>query len=106
MGCGRGPRWRRTQKGYGDYRHVLRRREALKRRHVRSGTREVGAVVVGGVLLFIGREVTKVRLHRGDMRLVLRVRKLRNRNRRENTNDHDYDQKLDECKALFVAHMD
>src|ERR1700687_3035449 len=106
MRCSPGPRWRRTHESYCDDRYVLRRREALKRRHVRRGSREIRAVVVGGILLFIRREVTKIRLHRGDIRLVLRIRKLRNCDRGKNADDDDNDQKLDKCKTLFAAHMD
>src|ERR1700693_3947263 len=106
MRCSRGPRWRRTHKRYGDDRYVLRRREALKWHQVRRGAREVHAVVVGGILLFIRSEVTKVRLHRGDVRLVLRIRKLRNRYRGKNADDDDNDQKLNKGKTLSVAHMD
>src|ERR1700686_410975 len=80
--------------------NVRRRREALGR----TVTREVRAVVVGGILLFIRREVTKVRLHRGDIRLVLRVRKLRDRDRGKNADDDDDDQKLDKGESLFIAH--
>src|ERR1700694_2144657 len=81
--------------------NVLRRIETLRN----TVTREIRAVVVGGILLFIRREVTKVRLHRGHIGLVLRVRKLRNRNRGKNTDDHDNDQTLNKCKTLFVAHL-
>src|ERR1700737_371318 len=98
----RGPCWRRASDCSRRHGNVLRRRKALRG----TVTREVRAVVVGGILLFIRREVTKVRLHRGDIRLVLRVRKLRNRNRGKNTDDDDNDQKFNECKTLFVTHMD
>src|SRR5207248_10025930 len=60
-------------------------------------------VVVCSVLLFVGGDVAKVRLHRGDVRLVLGVGELRNRNRGKNADDDDYDQKLNEGKTLFVA---
>src|ERR1700686_4945568 len=79
--------------------NVRRRREALGR----TVTREVRAVVVGGILLFIRREVTKVRLHRGDIRLVLRVRKLRNRNRGKNADDDDNDQQLNKSKPFLLG---
>src|ERR1700674_2027186 len=81
--------------------NVLRGIEALNN----AVAREVCTVVVGGILLFIRSEVTKVGLHRGDVRLVLRVRKLRNRDRGKNADDDDHDQKLNECKTLFVAHL-
>src|SRR3981081_1737772 len=92
----RGPcGWRTIDRGRrnGD---VLRRHEALGR----TVAREVGAVLVSGILLFECREVTKVGLHRGDVRLVLGICKLRNRNRGKNADDDDYDQKLDKRKTL------
>src|SRR5204862_5383185 len=81
----------------------LRRRETLKRRGTSGRASEVRAVVVGGVLLFVGRQVAKVRLHRSDVRLVLRVGELRNRDRGKNTDDNDHDQKLDKSKTLLAA---
>src|ERR1700687_3785126 len=103
MRCSRAPGLRRSDNYYGDDRYVLRRREALKRRRIRRGTGEIRTVVVSGILLFIRSEVTKVGLHRGDVRLVLRIRKLRNRNRGKNADDDDHDQKFNKCKTLFVA---
>ena len=50
--------------------------------------------------LFGRHEVTKIRLHRGDVRLRLGVRELRNRDRGKNTDDHDDDQELDEREAF------
>src|SRR3954470_9094222 len=89
-----------------DYdRDVLRRGEALQRRRGSRGATEVRTTVVGSVLLFVGRHVAEVRLHRGDIRLVLCIRKLRNRNRGKNADDDDDDQKLDQRKTLFVAHF-
>src|SRR5207249_8631912 len=38
-------------------------------------------------------------LHRREIRLLLRVRELRNRDRGQNADDHDDDQKLDQCKS-------
>src|SRR6267378_2738912 len=99
MRSSRGPRRWRADKRSRQHGNVLRGRKALGR----TVTREVRAVVVSGILLFIRREVTKVRLHRGDIRLVLRIRKLRNRDRGKNANDDDYDQKFNKCKTLFVA---
>src|SRR5450759_1662645 len=99
MRRGRGPSGRRASdcgRSNGD---VLRGIKTLDH----TITREVRAVVVGGKLLFIRSEVTKVRLHRGDVRLVLRIRELRNRNRGKNADDDDYDQKLNKSKTLFVA---
>src|SRR2546423_10010303 len=98
------PRLRRTSNRHRNDRHVLRRREAVERGRARCSAREISAVVVSGVLLFVGRQVAKVRLHRCDVRLVLGVGELRNRNRGKNADDDDYDQKLNECKTLFVAH--
>src|SRR4051812_25723269 len=45
-------------------------------------------------------EVAEVRLHRGDVRLRLGVRELRNRDRGENTDDDDDNQQLDERETL------
>src|SRR5438445_11628502 len=98
-----GPGLRGSRSGSDRNGYVLRRAEALERRRGGRGSREVGTTVVGGVLLFVGRHVAKVRLHRGDIRLVLRICELRNRNRGKNTNDHDNDQKLDQCKALQIG---
>src|SRR4029077_1932366 len=66
--------------------------------------RQVGRVVrrIGEEALFRGHHVAEVRLHRGDIRLRLRVRELRDRNRGENADDHDDDQQLDEGEALAV----
>src|SRR4030088_1080970 len=99
MSRGRGPSGRRADNCGRRHRNVLPPGETPGR----TVTREVRAVVVGGILLFICREVTKVRLHRGDIRLVLRVRKLRNRNRGKNADDDDHDQKLNKSKTLLVA---
>src|SRR2546423_3512783 len=99
MRSGRGPRRRRAVDCRRRHGNVLRRREALSR----TVTREVRAVVVSRVLLLERREVTKVGLHRGDVRLVLRIRELRNRYRGKNADDDDDDQKLNKCKTLFVA---
>src|SRR4051794_16015152 len=102
----RAPRLRRASHYCSRDRHVLRRREAVQRRRTRRGTGEVRTVVVGSVLLFVGRQVAKVRLHRGDISLVLRICKLRNRDRGKDADDDDHDQKLNEGKALFVIlHM-
>src|ERR1700674_5213640 len=101
MHSGCGPSGRRASdcgRSDGD---VLRGIETLGH----TTAREVRAVVVSGILLFIRSEVTKVRLHRGDVRLVLRVRELRNRNRGKNADDDDHDQKLNKSKTLFVAHL-
>src|ERR1700693_1155627 len=98
MRSSRGPCGRRADNCGRRHGNVLRRREALRG----TVTREVRAVVVRGILLFIRREVTKVRLHRGDVRLVLRIRKLRDRNRGKNADDYDDDQKLDKSKTLFI----
>src|ERR1700693_5904072 len=93
-----GPCGRRADNCGRRHGNVLRRVETLGR----TVTREVRAVVVSGILLFIRSEVTKVRLHSGDVRLVLRVRELRNRYRGKNADDDDDDQKLNECKTLLV----
>src|SRR6266568_2944743 len=81
-----------------------RRTKALKRGRCGRGSREVSTTVVGGILLFVGRHVAKVRLHRGDVRLVFCISELRNRDRGKNADDDDDDQKLNEGKTLLVAH--
>src|SRR5438552_12741684 len=104
MSCGRAPRRGRTRnRSYNDG-HVLRRAKALKRSRGGRGSREVSTTVVGSVLLFVGRHVAKVRLHRGDVRLVFCISELRNRDRGKNADDDDNDQKLNKGKTLFVAH--
>src|SRR2546422_1032695 len=57
---------------------------------------------VGEIGLFSGHQVTKVGLHRGEIRLLLRVGELRNRDRGQNADDHDYDQQLNERETLAV----
>src|SRR5436305_12220403 len=105
MRSGRAPRrGRASNVGHYDS-HVLRRAEALKRRRGGRGATEIRATVVSSVLLFVGRHVAKVGLHRGDVRLVLGVGELRNRDRGKNGYDDDYDQKLNEGETLFVAHL-
>src|SRR5258706_13822549 len=101
----RAPGLRRASNDRSGDGHVLRRREALKGRSHRRGSCEVGTVLVSSVLLFVGRKVAKVGLHRGDIRLVFRICELRNRDRGKNADDDDYDQKLNEGKTLFVAHL-
>src|SRR5436305_10770395 len=103
MGGGGAPRRGRTSNCRHDDGYVLRGAETLERSRSGRGSREVGTTVVGSVLLFVGRHVAKVRLHRGDVRLILGVSELRNRNRGKNADNHDYDQKLNERKALFIA---
>src|SRR5437660_8169578 len=98
-----GPGLRGSRSGSDRNGYVLRRAEALERRRGGRGSREVGTTVVGGVLLFVGRHVAKVRLHRGDIRLVLRICELRNRDRGKNTNDHDNDQERKNVKTLATS---
>src|SRR5207249_3911475 len=72
----------------------------------RGGERgaQVGGVLhrVGEIRLFGGHEVPEIRLHRSQIRLLLRVGELRNRDGGQNTDDHHHDQKLDQGKALAV----
>src|SRR5437868_12313457 len=105
MSGGGAPRRGRASNCRHDDGHVLRWAEALERSRSGRGSREVGTTVVGSVLLFVGRHVAKVRLHRGEIRLFLGVGELRNRDRGKNADDDDYDQKLNEGKTLFVAHL-
>src|SRR5213078_4264869 len=65
---------------------------------------QVGGVLhrVGEIRLFGGHEVPEIRLHRSQIRLLLRVGELRNRDGGQNTDDHHHDQKLDQGKALAV----
>src|SRR5207247_6451639 len=102
---GGAPRRGRTSNCRNRNGHVLRGAKALERSRGGRGSREVGTTVVGSVLLFVGRHVAKVRLHRGEIRLLLGVRELRNRDRGKNADDDDHDQKLNEGKTLFVAHL-
>src|SRR5256885_6797684 len=47
-------------------------------------------------------QVTKVRLHRGEVRLFLRVGELGDRDGGQNADDHHHDQQFDERKTLAV----
>ena len=80
------------------------RRETNARRrrelHVRGVNRRRILAAVGEERFFSGDEVTKIRDHRGLVRLALRVRELRNRDRGQNADDHDDDEQFDEGKAL------
>ena len=60
---------------------------------------------VGEIRLFSRHEVAEVRLHRGDVGLLLRVRELRNRDRGKNADDDHDDQKFDEGEAFAVVHL-
>src|SRR5205814_8140719 len=57
---------------------------------------------VGEVCLFRRHQVAKVGLHRGEIRLFLRVGKLRDRDRGQNADDHDHDEQLNKRKTLAV----
>src|SRR6266513_5838197 len=78
------------------------------RAHDTTGGVEVGAQVrgvlhrVGEIRLFGGHEVPEIRLHRSQIRLLLRVSELRNRDGGQNADDHHHDEKLDQGKALAV----
>src|SRR3954471_13215484 len=76
MSRGGGPCLGRAGGDRGGDGHVLRGDKALERRGRRARAGEVRAVVVSGVLLLVGREVAKIGLHRGDIRLVFRVGEL------------------------------
>src|SRR5207245_10091855 len=52
--------------------------------------------------LFRSHEVPEIRLHRSQIRLLLRVGELRNRDGGQNTDDHHNDQKLNEGETLAV----
>src|SRR6476661_8987825 len=67
LGRGGVPRRRRAGGGVCNDRHVLRRREPLERRSHRRGSTEIRSTVIGGVLLFVGREIAKVGLHLRDI---------------------------------------
>ena len=43
-------------------------------------------------------------LHRGDVRLLFRIRELRNGDGRQDPDDHDHDQKFDQSEAATVLH--
>src|SRR5438445_9445117 len=89
-----GPGLRGSRSGSDRNGYVLRRAEALERRRGGRSSGEVGTTVVGGVLLFVGRHVAKVRLHRGNVRLVLRICELRNRKDRKSTDLNYSDAKI------------
>src|SRR5215208_5152274 len=61
----------------------------------------VEARVVSEVRLLGRDEVAEVRLHRGDVRLLLRVRELRDRDRGKNAEDHDDNQELEQRETLL-----
>src|SRR5215208_5018192 len=77
---------------------VVRRRAPARAERVRHVDRD--ARRRGEVGLLRGHEVAQVRLHRGHVGLLLRVRELRDRDRRENADDHDHDQQLDQRETL------
>src|SRR2546427_5104130 len=85
---------------------VGRRGDGRAHDTTRGGERgaQVGGVLhrVGEIRLFGGHEVPEIRLHRSQIRLLLRVGELRNRDGGQNTDDHHDDQKLDQGKALAV----
>src|SRR6267154_4169517 len=97
---------RRGRVRHGRRETVSRHRDGGANHATGRGVRraEVAGVLhrVGEIRLFGGNEVAQVRLHRREIRLLLRVRELRNRDRGQNADDHDHDQKLDQCKALTV----
>src|SRR5438270_834834 len=86
---GRGDRWRGVARrlGEGDTTRTDRRR-------VLDG--------VGEVRLFRRHQVAQVGLHRGEIRLFLRVGKLRDRDRGQNADDHNHDEQLNQRKTLAV----
>src|SRR5690348_13305582 len=49
-----------------------------------------------------GHQVPKIRFHRGDVRLRLGVRELRDRDGGQNADDHHHDQELDQRETLAV----
>src|ERR1035437_7963178 len=87
---------------YGVERNRDAGRRLVVRAEIRNGRRVV-AVVVREVGFLRGDEIAEVRLHRGDVRLFLRVGELRNRDRGKNADDDDDDQQLDEGEALLVT---
>src|ERR1035437_4550818 len=88
---------------YGVERNRNAGRRLVVRAEIRNGRRVV-AVVVREVGFLRGDEIAEVRLHRGDVRLLLRVGELRNRDRGENADDDDDDQQLDQGETLLVGH--
>src|SRR6266704_4627318 len=52
--------------------------------------------------VIVPRPFPTVRLHRGDVRLLLRVGELRDRDGGQNADDHHHDQQLNEREALAV----
>src|SRR5438034_426859 len=78
--------------------------EVDRTRGGRRGARRGRAVLdrVGEVRLFGGHQVPKVRLHRGDVRLRLRVGELRDRDGGQDADDYHHNQQLNECETLAV----
>src|SRR5439155_17843249 len=89
----RGQTGQRVPRGLAE-RRFARRRGTGRRTRVLDRVREIG--------LFGRDQVAKVGLHRGDVRLLLGVRELRNRDRGQNTDDHDHDQQLNQRETLAV----
>src|SRR6266542_1142003 len=85
---------------------VARRRAERRGTGSRRTARRAGVLErVGEVRLFRRDEVAKVGLHRSDVRLLLRVRELRNGDGGKNADDDDHDQKLDQRETLAI-HLD
>src|SRR6266542_3501718 len=85
---------------------VARRRAENRGTGSRRTARRAGVLErVGEVRLFRRDGVAKVGLHRSDVRLLLRVRELRNGDGGKNADDDDHDQKLDQRETLAI-HLD
>src|SRR3989442_8319947 len=65
----------------------------MNRRHPRS-------TLFPYTTLFRSHQVPKVRLHRGDVRLRLRVGELRDRDGGQDADDYHHNQQLNECETL------
>src|SRR5712692_810262 len=93
-----------TGEGRPTQRVALGGAEVHRARGRRGGARDAGRVLhrVGKIRLFGRDQVAQVRLHRGDVRLRLGVRELRDRDRGQDADDHDHDQELNERETLTV----
>src|SRR3989442_3365910 len=67
----------------------------MNRRHPRS-------TLFPYTTLFRSHQVPKVRLHRGDVRLRLRVGELRDRDGGQDADDYHHNQQLNECETITV----
>src|SRR5205085_2359690 len=102
-----GPAGRRRGRGrVPSGRRIVRDSNGDAGRNLQDQVRRRGRVghVVGEVVLFRRQDVVQIALHRGDVRLLLRVRELGDGDGGQDPDDHDDDQKLDQGKPTTLAH--